>query len=352
MDGYAVRTDDVQQPPVTLDIIGESAAGHGCRQAVSSGQAVRIFTGAPMPEGADAVVIQENTQAGGAKVKILEGVPKGRFVRPRGFDFKEGEILINKDRQLSARDIGLAAAMGHGTLEVSKRPKVAILATGDELVLAGEIPGPDQIIASNGYALKPMIERAGGEATLLDIARDNRADLDAAIEKGKSADILVTIGGASVGDHDLVHDALSARGLKLDFWKIAMRPGKPLMFGKLANQFVLGLPGNPVSSYVCGLVFLVPLIAALLGNTKPTAGLKTAVLTRDIEANGSRQHYLRGSFVEIPGADGMAKTGVAAYASQDSARIALLHQADCLIVRKANAPALKAGEIVKILPLD
>ena len=352
MDGYAVRAQDVADVPVELDVIGEAAAGHGFEGELAPGQCARIFTGAPLPTGADTVIIQENTVAEGKRVRIMETAPQGRFVRPRGFDFTEGDTLIPEGHALSDRDLALAAAMGHGTLNVSRRPKVAILATGDELVQPGETPGPDQIIASNGYGLYPMIKRAGGEPLLLDIARDSRESLDACITQGADADILVTIGGASVGDHDLVNASLRERGLDLDFWKIAMRPGKPLMFGRLETQFVLGLPGNPVSSYVCGLIFLLPLIRALLGRAHPHAQLQTAPLAHAIEANGSRQHYLRGKFETITQADGQVVQGITAYASQDSARLALLHEADCLIVRGVDAPALGAGEQVVFLPLE
>ena len=351
MDGYAVRAADITEVPASLELIGEAAAGHGLNAEVSPGQAARIFTGAPLPKGSDCVVMQENTERDGDNVRILEKADAGNFIRPRGFDFNKGSRLIKQGHPLSDRDIALSAAMGHGELTVSKRPKVAILATGDELVYPGETPGPDQIIASNGYALAPMIEKAGGDPVLLDIARDNRQSLDARIEDGSRADILVTIGGASVGDHDLVNAALSARGMELDFWKIAMRPGKPLMFGRLGQQYVLGLPGNPVSSYVCALVFLVPLIRNLLENKAATASVHSAILAQDIEANGSRQHYLRGKFEEIAHDDGTTTLGVSAYSSQDSARLALLHEADCLIIREINAPPLKAGKSVNVLPL-
>ena len=352
MDGYGVRAEDVTDVPVTLEVIGESAAGHGTDKTLSSGEAVRIFTGAPLPKGADCVIMQENTKRDGAKVHILCAAERGNFIRPRGFDFKEGACLIEKGRPLTARDLALAAAMGHGNVTVSRRPKVAIVATGDELVLPGEPLGPDQIIASNAYALVPMIKNAGGIAEIRDIARDTTKSLDACISRAADADILLTIGGASVGDNDLVHDALAARGFELDFWKIAMRPGKPLMFGKLGNQYVLGLPGNPVSSYVCGLVFLVPLLQSLLGHGQPVPQLKTARLANDIEANGPRQHYMRGKFQDFELGDGQKTVGVSAYSNQDSARLALLHQADCLIVREVNAPALEAGALVQILPLD
>ena len=352
MDGYAVRAEDIVNTPVKLELIGEAAAGHGFNGEVTSGQATRIFTGAPVPQGADCVIMQENTTREETTVTIEQGARKGNFIRPAGFDFKEGACLIKSGHTLTDRDIALSAAMGHGKLAVSKRPKVAILATGDELVYPGEIPGPDQIIASNGYALVPMIEKAGGSPLLLDIARDTPESLDACIRDGADADILVTIGGASVGDHDLVNAALNARGMDLDFWKIAMRPGKPLMFGRLGEQFVLGLPGNPVSSYICALVFLIPLIRTLLGHQAPQSPLMTAPLANDIEANGVRQHFLRGKYEKIKGPDGNLVQGVTAYSNQDSARLALLHEADCLIVREVGAPALEAGEQVKYLPLN
>ena len=352
MDGYAVRAEDVLVTPVELELIGESAAGHGFKGEVTTGQATRIFTGAPVPQGADCVIMQENTTREGTTVTIQQGAEKGNFIRPAGFDFKEGACLIKSGRPLTDRDIALSAAMGHGVLNVSKRPKVAILATGDELVYPGEIPGPDQIIASNGYALVPMIEKTGATPRLLDIARDTPESLDACIKDGADADILVTIGGASVGDHDLVNAALSARGMELDFWKIAMRPGKPLMFGRLSEQYVLGLPGNPVSSYICALVFLIPLIRALLGHQTPLTPLKSALLANNIEANGVRQHFLRGKYEKIKDPGGNLVQGVTAYSNQDSARLALLHEADCLIVREVNAPALEVGEQVKFLPLN
>ena len=352
MDGYAVRAEDVASPPVELDVVGQSAAGSGFEGSVGAGQAARIFTGAPMPKGADCVVIQENTETlttgdGAVRVRVLEAASEGRFVRPRGFDFHEGDCLIGRGRVLTARDLAMAATMGHGTLNVTRRPKVGVLSTGNELVPPGATPGPDQIIASNSYGLAPMIESAGGEAELLGIARDTRASLDEHIERAQGCDILVTIGGASVGDHDLVSDALQARGLELDFWKIAMRPGKPLMFGRLERQFVLGLPGNPVSSYVCGLVFLVPLIRRLLGHDRGPAPLERARLAHDLEANGPRQHYMRARFEKLDG----DQIGVRAYSSQDSARMALLHEADCLIVRPSHAPALAKGAEVEILRL-
>ncbi len=356
MDGYAVRGKDVAEVPTVLNVVGEAAAGLGYGGTVGTGQAARIFTGAPMPEGADCVVIQENTETvsdgDGAQVRILETAEPGRFVRPRGFDFQAGDVLIRQGRNLTARDVALAAAMGHGTLNVSKRPRVAVLATGDELVPPGETPGAHQIIASNSFGLVPMIENAGGAAKLLGIAKDTRESLDAHIAQAEEADILVTIGGASVGDHDLVHDALSARGLDLDFWKIAMRPGKPLMFGRLGRQFVLGVPGNPVSSYVCGLVFLVPLIRRLIGHDAAEPAYETARLTRDLEANGPRQHYMRAIFDQTEQAQNGGSLGVRTVESQDSARLALLHAADCLIVREVNAPALAAGSEVRILRLD
>ena len=261
---------DVARLPATLALIGEAAAGHPFAGAVARGQAVRIFTGAPMPEGADAVVIQENAtqdKAGrdGAKVTVREGTPERGNVRLTGFDFRVGEVLLGPGRRLGPREVSLAAAMGHGTVPVRRRPRVAVISTGDELLPPGSRPGPGQIISSNHLGIVALADAAGAEASFIGIARDTRASLDEHFARADGADVIVTIGGASVGDHDLVGPVLQARGMALAFWKIAMRPGKPLMFGRLGPSRVLGLPGNPVSSLVCTRVFLIPLLRALLG---------------------------------------------------------------------------------------
>jgi molybdopterin molybdotransferase len=353
MDGYAVRAADVVKLPATLAVIGQAAAGHPFSGSVAAGQAVRIFTGAPLPSGADAIVIQENAtqeKSGldGAKVTVRDGSIDKGHVRPRGFDFLEGETLLAAGRRLGPREVALAAAMGHGALPVRRRPRVAILSTGDELVPPGQRPGPGQIVSSNHLGVAALAEAAGAEAKLLGIARDTRESLDAYFSKAQDADILVTIGGASVGDHDLVGPVLEARGMTLSFWKIAMRPGKPLMFGRLGQARVLGLPGNPVSSLVCTRVFLVPLIRALLGAPAHDERAMQARAGVALEANGPRQHYMRAT--SATGADGLAV--VMPVRSQDSSLLAPLAQADCLLVRPPQAPAVPAGGLVPILPLD
>ncbi len=348
MDGYAVRLADVAQLPARLEVIGEAASGHGFPGQVGAGQAVRIFTGAPVPAGADAIVIQENTAREGASVVVREGQPEKGHVRPLGFDFREGQVLLEAGSRLETRQITLAAAMGHARVPVRRRPSVAILATGDELVEPGTRPGPDQIVCSNSYGIATMVAVAGGTARLIGIARDNRVDLDAKLNDGADADILVTIGGASVGDHDLIAPALRDRGVVFDFWKIAMRPGKPLMFGKKGRQRVLGLPGNPVSSLICGRVFLVPLITRLLGLEAAPEDSVRARLSVPLEENGPRQHYMRA--ILEPAAHGLA--AVRPVRSQDSSLLSPLAAASGLIVRLPGAPALPAGSEVDVLRLD
>jgi molybdopterin molybdotransferase len=348
MDGYAVRAADVATLPATLAVIGEAAAGHPFSDSVDAGQTVRIFTGAPLPAGTDAVVIQEDTARDGGKVIVRAGRIDKSHVRTRGFDFREGETLLAAGRRLGAREVALAAAMGYGALPVSRRPRVAILSTGDELVPPGQRPGPGQIISSNHLGVAALAEAAGAETRLLGIARDTRESLDAYFAEAQDADIIVTIGGASVGDHDLVAPVLEARGMALSFWKIAMRPGKPLMFGRLGPARVLGLPGNPVSSLVCTRVFLVPLIRALLGLPARGEDIVQARADAALEANGPRQHYMRAT--SVPGGDGLAV--VTPVRSQDSSLLAPLAEADCLLVRPIHAPALPPGALVPILPLD
>jgi molybdopterin molybdotransferase len=347
MDGYAVRAADVAQVPARLTMIGESAAGLGFAGALATGECVRISTGAPMPAGADCVVIQEDTEREGSSVSVRESGASGQHVRPRGFDFAAGQPLLAAGVRLDARAIALAAAAGHATLHVRGKPSVAILATGNELVEPGTTPAAGQIVSSNSYGLAAMVAAAGGAPRLLGIARDRRDDLAAKIDAAHGADVLVTIGGASVGDHDLVGPVLQEVGTTLGFWRIAMRPGKPLMFGRRGAQRVLGLPGNPVSCLVTARVFLVPLIGRLLG-LPASSDTQAATLAAPLEANGPRQHYMRASLTPR----GAALPLVAPLPSQDSGALSLLASAGCLIVRPAGAPAAQMGEHVEILRLE
>ncbi len=348
MDGYAVRAADVVRVPARLTVIGIAPAGRPFSGAVGPGQAVRIFTGAAVPDGADTIVIQEDAEAAGDTVLVREGAPERRFIRPAGMDFQAGTVGLAAGRCLTARDIGLAAAMNQPWLKVRRRPRVAILSTGDELVNPGETPGPGQIVCSNSFALAALVRAEGGDPVMLGIARDDPKALTRGIEAAAGADLLLTSGGASVGDHDLIADALAATGMTLDFWKIAMRPGKPLLFGRLGRMPVLGLPGNPVSSLVCAIVFLRPALATLLGRSIDTGATATAQLGRDLPENDRRQDYLRASLTADP------RRGLVAtpFQRQDSAMLSLLAQAGCLVVRPPHAPPARAGEVVPILHLD
>jgi molybdopterin molybdotransferase len=347
MDGYAVRAADVASPPVTLKLAGASLAGAGYPQRVEPREAVRIFTGAPVPEGADLIVIQEDTDEGAGSVTVRE-VSGGPHIRPRGQDFAEGEVLLTAGTRLGPRALMLAAAMNHAALPVRRKPKVAILATGNEIVPPGSPLAADQIVSSVPYGIAAVVERNGGEAMLLGIARDDPESIVALSRAGSGADILVTIGGASVGDYDLVASALKPEGLELDFWKIAMRPGKPLLYGRMGTQRLLGLPGNPVSALVCARVFLVPMLLRLLGVADERRPGPQAILGVALPANGPRQHYMRAR--SEWGQDGSRV--VTPLPSQDSSLVAALDRADCLIVRPVDAPALPQGASVPILPLD
>lgn len=348
MDGYAVRAADVGKVPAELRVIGESNAGNPFEGAVGAGEAVRIFTGASVPAGADAVVIQEDTQRAGDAITVREAAKPGANIRVSGGDFRAGDVLLRVGRLLDASAITLAAAAGHATLKVRQAPRIAILATGDELVEPGHKPGPGQIVSSNPYGLAALVKRFGADAKLLGIAGDTLEDLAAKLATAADADVLITIGGASVGDRDLVKPALEARGLKLDFWNVAVRPGKPMLFGRLDAMRVLGLPGNPLSCLIAGRIFLVPLIFRLLGRSDTPLGESAAVLAHDLEANGPRQHYMRGTLAR--GQEGLPH--VTALASQDSSHMSALAAADVLIVRPPNAPMAHTGQVVRILPLD
>ncbi|MBO9426627.1 molybdopterin molybdotransferase MoeA [Labrenzia sp. R4_1] len=349
MDGYAIRQSDLTSELTELDVIGEAPAGHGYSGQVGPGQAVRIFTGAPVPEGADTILIQENAERCNDRIKVLENPAKGAFVRAAGLDFSEGDILLNPPLKLDYRHLALAAAMNHAVLTVVKRPKVAILATGDELVRPGGRPGPDQIIASNHAGIAAMVEDCGGEPLDLGISPDKPKALAACVKRAitEEADILVTLGGASVGDHDLVQDVLGNEGMDLSFWRIAMRPGKPLMAGRLGKTKVLGLPGNPVSSLVCGLLFLKPLIAKMLGAPNGSATPKEAILAEAIGENDRRQDYVRAMLSE----DADGRLIAAPFPKQDSSMLALLAKSGGLIVRPPFAPAEPAGAAVPVLVL-
>lgn len=348
MDGYAVRAGDVASAPVRLSIVGYAPAGRPYRGTVGHGQAVRIFTGAAVPAGADSIVIQENTEAEGDQVLIKQSSATGRHIRPAGLDFAAGDIGLTTGRRLTARDIGFAAAMSHPRLEVRRRPRVAILATGDELVLPGEITGDDRIVSSNGFSLAAFVIACGGEPINLGIAPDDASALKAMAAGAAGADLLVTSGGASVGDHDLVKSALAETGLELDFWRIAMRPGKPLLFGRMGGVPLMGMPGNPVSTLVCATVFLKPAMEVMLG-LAPTAGpAATALLGRDLAQNDERQDYLRATLTH----DHSGQPVATPIPVQDSSMISRLALADCLVIRQPYAPAAKAGTRVDILPLS
>jgi molybdopterin molybdotransferase len=349
MDGYAVRNADLAALPARLKVIGEIAAGAAPDVPLDPGDAARTFTGAVLPEGADTIVIQENTRREGDHVIIEKGEPAGRYIRPAGLDFAAGDLRLRGGRRLGVRDIALAAAMNHAVIPVVRRPRVAVFSTGDELVLPGTEPQPGQIVSSNGLTLAALARSEGARVLDLGIVPDRLDATVSAVRRVRDwgADVLVTSGGASVGDYDLVQPALAAEGMELAFWRIAMRPGKPLMHGRLGAMRVLGLPGNPVSSYVCALLFLVPLLRTLGGRTDVDIATEAALLGRDLPANDEREDYLRSRLSDEPGATPLATP----FDKQDSSMMSALAEADCLIVRAARAPAAKAGEACRIIRL-
>src|SRR5580704_12821976 len=349
MDGYAVRAGDLAQLPVKFKQIGESTAGHGFPGSLGPQETVRIFTGAPVPDGCDTILIQENARVEAGFVEPLQSVARGRHIRAKGIDFAEGEVLLAAGTRLGASNIALAAAMNFAEVAVTRRPRVGILATGDELVHPGETIGADQIVASNSFAITALVEAAGGEPLNLGIARDELGALVERIAAARAAaDLLVTLGGASVGDHDLVKPALAGQGMELNFWKIAMRPGKPVIHGHLGPMIILGLPGNPVAAFVAGIVFLVPLLRALCGD--PDAGrdaAEPAILGKALRSNDSRQDYLRATLR-------LSETGLpvaAPYEIQDSSLLRLLAQAQCLVIREPHAEPAAAGDLCRIIRL-
>lgn len=347
MDGYAVRAADLGRGEAVLDLIGEAPAGGRFEGKVGPGQTVRIFTGGPVPDGADAVALQENATADGARIKLRGQVPKGQFIRPAGLDVKKGEVTLQAGTTLGARDLGLAAGLNRVWLSVRRRPRIAFLATGDELVRPGELLGPDRIVTTNSITLGAMIEGWGGSAIDLGVIEDRTEAFASIIPELGDVDLIVTLGGASVGERDLVRQALGEKGLALDFWKIAMRPGKPLMFGEVGGTPLLGLPGNPVSSAVCAVLFVKAVIRSLQGlDPRPLEG--PAVLNINLQENDERQDYLRATTTWRD--DG--RLLVTPASRQDSAMFATFADADCLIKRPPLAKKAAAGDVVTILPLS
>ncbi len=347
MDGYAVRAADTATPPVTLKIIGQAPAGGAHDGAVGRGECVRIFTGGPVPDGADAIVIQEDTDADGDRVTVKVSVPEGHYIRPAGLDFSAGEICLKAGRIVGARDVGLAAAMNVPWMMVHRRPRVAILATGDEVVMPGDPVGPNQIVSSNSLSLGAFVQARGGIPVQLGIAPDNRDALAAMAAGARGADLLITTGGVSVGEHDLVRSVLGDAGMALDFWRIAMRPGKPLLFGRIGDTPVLGLPGNPVSSLICAIIFMLPALDRMLGVEADTRPRHTARLAVPLGENDQREDYLRATL----SFDDEGRPRATPFSRQDSSMVSRLAQADCLIIRAPHAPAAEAGDVVEILPL-
>jgi molybdopterin molybdotransferase len=349
MDGYALRAADAAHVGTKFKVVGEVAAGRPFEASIGAGEAVRIFTGGVVPEGADAIVIQEDTVVESGGIAITEAAIKGRHIRPAGIDFREGDVLLTRGSRLTDRDLSLAASMNHPELAVYRRPKVALLATGDELVMPGSTPAPGQIVYSNGFMLRALARAEGAETIELGIAADTIEATTDGIRRARDsgADVLITTGGASVGDHDLVKQSLEAEGVTMAFWQIAMRPGKPMMHGRLGAMRVIGLPGNPVSSYVCGFLFLVPLIRALSGRSVIHHTRETALLGRDVVANDVREDYLRAR-LETHSSGALVATPVS---HQDSSLLGNLAASQALVIRPPFAPAAAAGSACDILRL-
>ena len=350
MDGYAVRAADVATAPARLTVVGEVAAGRPFDREIGPGEAARIFTGGVMPRGADTVVIQEVTSRDGDVVAIKRPETKGHNVRPEGLDFKAGAALLAKGRRLTARDIALAGAMNHATVPVHRRPRMAVLATGDELVAPGTPPAPGEIVSSNGLTLMAIGNREGADTLDLGVAPDRLDATIAAVRRARAAgaDVLVTTGGASVGDYDFVQRAFASEGVALSFWKVALRPGRPLMHGRLGDMQVLGLPGNPVSSFVGAALFLVPLLRRLAGRADLSLAVERAVLGCALPTNDERADYMRATLATAPDGAIVATP----FAKQDSSMLAPLARADCLVIREPFAPAAERGSPCIILNLQ
>ncbi|MBX3515127.1 MAG: molybdopterin molybdotransferase MoeA [Xanthobacteraceae bacterium] len=349
MDGYAARTSDLAANK-PLKLVGESAAGHRLKCELQAGEAARIFTGAVVPGGADVVVEQESAKRDGDLV-TLPAYEAGKNIRAAGVDFREGDVILKKGLRLSARAVGLAAAMDHATLVCAKRPRVAILSTGDELVAPGAGGPPERIVASNHFSVAALCEQEGAEVVDARVLKDKLDLISEAIEGAKeSADVIVTLGGASVGEHDLIRPALDKAGAVIDFHRIALRPGKPTLSGGVGSARVLGLPGNPVSTFVCSVIFLVPLLRKLQGMSEPVQKPLPAILGEDVWENDQRADFIR----SVSRYDGEGRRVVTPFLkkSQDSSFTSVLAKADCLLIRAAGAPAAKKGERCEIIPLD
>jgi molybdopterin molybdotransferase len=347
MDGYALRAADGTLGAV-LKVIGSAPAGHPFDSSVAAGQALRIFTGSVVPAGADAILLQEDATATGTEVQVNEAVTAGRHIRRAGQDFAAGDAVIPAGRRITARDVGLAAAANHPWLTVHRRPRVAILATGDEIAMPGEPIPSGGIVSSNSHALAALVRATGGEPIVLPVAQDTREAVAAVADAVHGVDMLVTTGGASVGDHDLVIEALKTRGLDLDFWQIAMRPGKPLLFGRLGPVPVLGLPGNPVSAMVCAILFLLPALSRLSGLPSAPPPVSQAIAGAALRANDHRADHLRAAVSTDP----LGRIVATPFQVQDSALLRRLALADALILRPPHAPALAEGEEVPVIRLD
>jgi molybdopterin molybdotransferase len=347
MDGYAVRAADAHEGAV-LRLVGEAPAGHPFRARVGPGETVRLFTGSLIPGGADAVLLQEDAGADGGLITVGETVTVGRHVRPRGQDFAAGEAVLQAGVRLTARQIGLAAAANNAWLSVHRRPQVAILATGDEIALPGDPLPAGGIVSSNSHMLAAMVRAAGGLPTLLPIAGDRPDAIANAASAALGADLLVTTGGASVGTHDVVQAGLAQHGFALDFWKIAMRPGKPMIHGRIGVLPVLGLPGNPVSAAVCALLFMLPALRRMQNQAAETLPTVPAVAGAAIRANDHRADHLRARL----GRDSAGRLAATPFAKQDSGMLSLLSQAECLVLRAPHAPAVEVGSPVEILLLQ
>ncbi len=341
MDGYAISIEEAK-PGDTYTVIGEAAAGHVFETPIGAGETARIFTGAPIPKNTRRIIIQEDVSRDGDKITLNDNLDKGLHIRPSGGDFEVGDTL-SAPRKLSPSNVALLASMNCSTVAVTRKPKIALIATGDELVMPGEAPRDDQIIASNSFGIASLLKRHGADVQLLPIAKDTVSSLAFALSLAKGADLIVTIGGASVGDHDLVAQVAQNEGLERSFYKVAMRPGKPLMSGRIGTSAMVGLPGNPVSSMVCAEIFILPMLDKMLGLPAGPRPRHSAVMGHDLAQNGPREHYMRGKMA----ADG----SVCVYGKQDSSLLSVLSNANILVVRAPNAGPAKTGEMVEIIPI-